>query len=497
LHEAGIRDRKIAIVTGDDVLPLLQGDLRADPPAEWLRNLDTGQSINPTADRVITMSAYLGAKPIADALDRGADLVITGRVADPSLTVAPCMHHFGWAWDDWNRLAGATVAGHLTECGTQVTGGLSTDWLDVPDVATIGFPIAEVSADGSCVITKPRGTGGRVSVQSVKEQLIYEIGDPGRYLSPDVAVSFLSLSVTDEGPDRVMVANAHGTAAPPMLKVSATYRDGFRAAGTLTVVGRDAARKAQRAAESVFQGLARRGVTLAEHVIECLGTGACRPSGLAPQRCDDLTETVLRIAVADPSRHSVETFTRSLTPLITSGPPGTTGYAEGRPRVHPLIRYWPCLIARERVVLQIELLTTDDTSSDRAASCPSSLPTRAEVIPVEAASTVTLRDADSKSTIPSQRRLRDLALARSGDKGINANIGVIAREPADYVVLLAEVTSDRVAEFFGLTPDRVERFELPNLAAINIVLRGILENSLRTDAQGKSLGQQLLEMPLA
>ena len=242
LEVAGCAGRTIAVVAGDDVLDLLRTE-KADN--ELLRNLDTGESIASVRSRLVTANAYLGARPVAEALAGGTDLVITGRVADPSLTVAACAHAFGWSWDDWDRLAGATVAGHLIECGTQVTGGIATDWLDTPDVAGIGFPIVEVGEDGRCTVTKPRGSGGHVCGQTVKEQLVYEIADPDAYLSPDATVSFLGLRVEDEGGDRVRVGGAQGRPAPPTYKVSATYEDGFRAQGQLTVFGNDAVAKAR------------------------------------------------------------------------------------------------------------------------------------------------------------------------------------------------------------------------------------------------------------
>jgi len=494
LEAAGVTDRTIAIVSGDDVLPMLRSDLASSAASDWADNLDTQQPISAVADRLITASAYVGAEPIVDALARGADIVITGRVADPSLTLGPCRHHFGWRADDWDRLAGGTVAGHLIECGAQATGGISTDWLEVPDVASIGFPIVEVAEDGSCVVTKPRGSGGRVTEQTVKEQLVYEIGDPGRYLSPDVTVSFLGLTVTDQGEDRVLVTGARGSPAPDRLKVSATYRDGFRAAGTLTIVGESAPLKARRAAEAVFESLARRGITFAEQLTECLGTGACRVGGTGSiaggESLGEVIETVLRMAVADPDRRKVEAFTRSLTPLITAGPPGVTGYAEGRPRVHPVLRYWPCLIPRERVVPQVEVVAarTPKLEIDRPPS--QSLP--APVVPAMSPST-----AAPQSHITRPSRLSDIAWARSGDKGTGANIGVIARAAEHYPRLLAELTTDRVADYFGVPPVRVQRYELPRLQALNFVVAIILASSLRTDAQGKSLGQQLLMMPLA
>ncbi len=488
LAEAGCTDRTIVAVTGDDVLDLIRTDA-ADAP--WLYSLDRGVPITPVRDRLVTANAYIGAEPLAQALARGADIVIAGRVADPSLTVAACAHAYGWAWNDWDRLAGATVAGHLIECGTQVTGGIFTDWLLIPNVTDIGFPIVEVAADGSFVVTKPRGTGGLVLEETVKEQLVYEIGDPSNYLSPDVSVSFLSLIVEAIGPNRVRVSGAQGRPAPDSYKVSATYRDGFRAYGQLTIFGHDAVEKADRAGRAVLERLKHRGVTFRESRVECLGTDACRPWSGRPPFSPQLTETVLRLSVADDSREAVTRFTRELMPLITAGPPGTTGYAEGRPSVHPLFRYWPCLIARNRVIPRLEVVSQASARPQRMVAAGM---TPAQWSGDEVAALPCLKlDAP-----PVHRFLRDIAYARSGDKGIHANIGVVARRPELYAQLCRELTAQRVAAYFGLWDDcQVQRYELPNLAALNFVLYAILSNPLCVDVQGKTLGQVLLQMPLA
>jgi hypothetical protein len=339
LASAGLGRMRVAIVTGDDVLHHVRGGAP-------LTNLETGESIDAVRARVATANAYTGAAPIADALRAGADIVITGRTADPSLTVGPCIAHYDWKPDDWNRIAGATIAGHLIECGTQACGGFSTDWLDVPEPENIGYPIVEVSDDGSCVVTKPAGTGGTVSVQTVKEQLLYEIGDPGKYLSPDATVSFLTINVSQEGEHRVRVSGATGRPPPESLKVSATYRDGYKAHGMITIFGHDAVRKARRAGEAVIKRLANAGYTYDRHLIECLGTGAS-VRGLVSRMSDThLLETVLRISVADPRRDAVERFTKEIAPLVTCGPQGVTGYAHGRPSVVPVFGYWPTVVPR-------------------------------------------------------------------------------------------------------------------------------------------------------
>ena len=493
LEEAGCRPLTIAVVTGDSVLPLLK-DRAGDSKA--FRNLDTGDELEAVRDRLVTANAYLGAESIALALEGGADIVITGRVADPSLAVAPCLHHFGWQSDDWDRLAGATVAGHLIECGTHVTGGISTDWLSVPDPAQIGFPIVEVSDDGSCVVTKPPGTGGRVSELTVKEQLLYEIGDPGRYLSPDVTVSFLGLSVEDLGDDRVRVRGARGAARPETLKVSATYRDGYRAAGMLTIVGEDAVTKARRAGEIVLERVQSAGHELRSSLVECLGAGDVvhtTGSEAASLKAGSLRETVLRISVESATREGAERFTRELIPLVTAGPPGTTGYAEGRPRVHPVIRYWPCLAHRGRTSPALEFVRTKGVASVAATATKSST-----FVSTPTASMSRTSAVPEATPITSARgTLSEIACVRSGDKGTGSNVGVIARTPAAYERLRRELTVERVQAFYAPQGvESVQRFEVPNLGALNFLLHGVLRNSLRTDVQGKALGQALLEFPL-
>jgi Acyclic terpene utilisation family protein AtuA len=346
LREAGAPKISIGIVDGDDVLSIIRDAADGESPADAYLNLDTGRPISELRDRLVTANAYLGAESIVEALAGGARIVIAGRVADPSLTVAPCVHEYGWGWDDHDRIAGATIAGHLIECGTQVTGGISTDWLNLPDPTHIGFPIVEVGPDGNCVVTKPPGTGGRVDERSVTEQLLYEIGDPDQYLSPDATVSFLGLRLEDLGGDRVRIVGARGRPAPSSYKVSATYRDGYRAQGMLTIYGRDAALKARRCGAIVLERVREAGFELRESTVECLGAGDVCPGVPNPVDVSELTEVVLRVAVMDESRTAVERFSKELMPLITAGPPGTTGYSEGRPKVHPVFRYWPCLIDR-------------------------------------------------------------------------------------------------------------------------------------------------------
>ncbi|NUM55917.1 MAG: DUF1446 domain-containing protein [Candidatus Hydrogenedentes bacterium] len=350
LREAGCTHLRIGVVTGDDVLSIL----KSRPGDPLFKNLETGEPLSAVLDRIFTANAYFGSAPVVDALKQGADIVITGRTADPSLVAAPAIFHYGWSWEDHDHIAGALIAGHVIECGAQVTGGISTNWLDVPDAATIGFPFVEMEEDGSFVVTKPKAGGGCVNEQTVKEQLFYEIGDPGNYISPDARVSMLSLTVHDEGNDRVRVRGAKGSAATGSYKVSATYRDGYWAQGMLTIFGRDAVKKAKRCGEIVIERVRRAGYELDQHNIECIGTGACGP-GLFPT--PELQETVLRIAVHDSRKDAVDRFSKELAPLVTSGAQGVTGFSGGRPRVSPVFGYWPCLINKSEVPYKVEVVT--------------------------------------------------------------------------------------------------------------------------------------------
>jgi hypothetical protein len=274
-------------------------------------------------------------------------------VADASLTLGPACAHFGWAWNDWPRLAGGSAAGHVIECGAQATGGLWHRWDQVPNLDEIGYPIAELDADGSSVITKVEGTGGLVSVGTVAEQIVYEIDDPACYRTPDVDVDLTSISLTDEGPNRVALRGATGRPPGDRLKVAAVYRDGWTASGLLAVVGRGAEAKAQAAGRIVLDRVRRAGFELAESLVECLGAGSVVPGVVRPQ--SPPFEVMLRVSVRDPNRKAVERFCREFAPLVTSGPPGIAGYASGRPSARPAFGYWPALVPRTLVSPKTEV----------------------------------------------------------------------------------------------------------------------------------------------
>ncbi len=349
LSKAGLPKRRIAIVHGDDLLPRIDDLLKQGYP---FTNLDTGEPLSVIRDRLVSANAYLGARPIVDALRQGADIVITGRVADASLTVAPAMHEFGWSWDDWDRLASATVAGHLIECGAQVTGGLWCNWQQT-DLALVGYPIADVAENGDMLITKPPDSGGAVNRETITEQLLYEVGDPAAYLTPDVVADFTTVQLTESGRDVVTITGARGKPATDSYKVSIAYRDGWTASGTLVVVGPEAEKKARRCGEIIFERLRRAGMKPQHGNIECLGSGDCVP-GVLPRT--DAPEVVLRVTVRDAERAVVERFSKELAPLVTSGPPGVTGYTTGRPPVREVFAYWPALLDKQAVLPQVEIL---------------------------------------------------------------------------------------------------------------------------------------------
>lgn len=346
LKVSGCPPKKIAVVLGDDVLSYFDS---GEYP-----NLDTGKSIESIREKLVSANAYLGAEKIVDALNQGADLVITGRVADPSLVVACCVSHFGWSMEDWQKIAQVTIAGHLIECGTQVTGGISTNWLDVPNQIAIGYPVVEIESSGEFILTKPENTGGVVNRQTVTEQLLYEIADPDRYLSPDVEVSFLGLSLDEEGENRVRVKGAIGRPPPDTFKVSATFRDGYIAEGSVALFGRDLKRKADLCGEAVLHRVKQAGYTLEKSRIECIGTGAIVPGVIEETDDAELREGIVRICVKDQRKEAVDCFTKSVAALVTSGAQGVTGYFQARQKARQVFGFWPCTIPVENVQTSIE-----------------------------------------------------------------------------------------------------------------------------------------------
>jgi hypothetical protein len=342
----GIKGLRVGVVAGDDILNRLKDLIKG---GNDLRNMDTGAPATTVLDRVTSANVYFGAAPIVEALRQGSRIVITGRTTDTGLTLAPMVHEFGWRPDDWDRSAAGTVAGHILECGGQASGGnFSGDWRSVPDLAHIGFPIAEATVDGSIVITKHEGTGGLVSAQTVKEQLLYEIGDPSSYITPDCIADFTTIRVEEEAPNRVRISGIKGRPSTEFYKVSMSYHDGFTAAGTLTYAWPDALEKA-RAADGILRArLDDLGLTFSEIRTEFLGHNACH--GPLAGNAGDLNEVVLRVGVRSKEAAAVERFGKEIAPLILTGPPGVTGFAGGRPKPADVIAFWPALIRKDAVV---------------------------------------------------------------------------------------------------------------------------------------------------
>ena len=347
------RPLRVAVVRGDDLMERLDDLLAAD---HELAHMETGEPLASVRERVQSANAYLGAAPIVEALDAGADVVVTGRSTDTALTYAPLIHEFGWEAEDWDRIAAGVVAGHINECGAQATGGNTLyDWRGV-DLVAPGYPIVEARPDGSFVVTKHPDLGGRVTRTTVTEQLVYEMGDPTEYITPDVVADFSSIRLEDLGDDRVRVSGVEGAPRTDRLKVSIAYRDGWKATGTLTYAWPDALAKAKRADEILRARLDRLGLTFDAIRTEYVGAGACHgPVAGPPPR--DPPEVELRVGVRAADREPVSRFTRELAPLILAGPPSVTGFAGGRPKVQEIMAFWPALIDREVVEREVSVET--------------------------------------------------------------------------------------------------------------------------------------------
>ena len=473
---------KIGVVLGDDLV--------ARATEFRLAGVTEMFSGAPFPQRVASINAYLGALPIARALDAGCDVVITGRCVDSAVTLGVLMHEFGWDAAAYNLLAQGTLAGHLIECGAQCTGGLFTDWQDVPDWENIGFPIVEADADGSFVITKAPGTGGLVTPATVGEQLLYEIGDPRAYLVPDVSCDFTQVRMAQDGAHRVRVTGATGRAPTASYKVSATFADGYRNTGFLTIAGEQAVQKAQRTGAALLTRMQRmleaRGLPpFTETRIEVLGGeemfGANGRSGAR--------EVVLKMSAKAVSKDSLELFAREFAPAATSMAPGTLGLVGGRPSPTPVVRLFSFLLAKSALSVSVDV---------NAERWPVAIPGGGGFD--AGALGPALRHASEPASDESRRvPLITLAHGRSGDKGNRANIGIIARRPDDLALLSAWLTPERVAAHFAhRTPGRVERFDLPGLNAINFVLHDVLGGggmaSLHTDNLAKAYAQVLLAM---
>jgi len=351
-QKAGFGNRvRVGVVTGDDLLPRLDELLAA---GHELRNMDTGAALESVRDRVLSANAYIGSVPIVEALDRGANIVITGRSTDTALTMAPLRYEFGWGADEWNKLAAGIIAGHIIECGAQCSGGNCLyDWRNIPDLADVGYPIVDAHPDGTFEVTKHPGTGGRISVPSVTEQLVYEMGDPHSYITPDVIADFTTIQLAQAGPDRVRISGIQGRPATDKLKVSIAYRSGFKAVGTLVYAWPDALDKARKADEVLRARLDHLGLRFEQILTEFVGVSATH--GPLATDGQNAPEVQMRIGVRSADRSSVERFTREIAPLVLNGPPTVTGFAGGRPKVEEIVAYWPALVDKRVVQTNVEV----------------------------------------------------------------------------------------------------------------------------------------------
>ncbi len=476
---------KVAVVEGDDISGLAD-DLRAAEVREMFSGLPLPEKIN-------SMNAYLGARGIARALDKGADVVLTGRVVDSALVLGPLIHEFGWGETEYDRLSAGSLAGHLLECGPQVTGGIFTDWRKVPGWDDMGFPVAVCRPDGSFDITKPPGTGGLVTPQTVAEQVCYEVGDPSSYILPDVICDWTDLQLEQAGEARVRISGARGRAPTGALKVSATYPDGYRSAVTMMIAGRDAAAKARATGEAILKRVGRMIASagfapLSETMIEVLGAES---NYGAQARTGHTREVVLKLAVRHPKREALGYFAREIYPAACSMAQGLTGFAGGRPAPQPVIRLFSFLVEKDLVPMTVGLGgarfgVSHGPSGGHAVATPDIAEGKLPTV------------GGPRCTVP----LVALAYGRSGDKGDKANIGILARDPVFLPWIRLSLTPEAVANWFShFVTGEVRRYEWPGLDGFNFVMDQALGGggvaSLRHDPQGKALAQILLDLPVA
>jgi hypothetical protein len=475
---------RIALVTGDDLQP------RRAQIEDAVMPLEDGVAL---PGRTLSMNAYLGALPIAAAFARGADVVVTGRVADSALVLGPLMHAFGWSSDDYDRLAQGSLAGHVIECGAQCTGGNFTDWESVPRYDDMGFPIIECAADGSFIVTKPQGTGGLVTTHTVGEQILYEIGDPRAYLLPDVVCDFTTVRLEQVGPDRVLVSGARGLPPTATYKCSATWLDGQRITATFLIGGIDAPRKGARVAQAILERvrrlLAEAGLPdLRGSDVEVLGAEAIYGANARPATT---REVVVKIACVHDDKRALRLFAREIAQAATGMAPGLTGIIGGRPKESPRVRLHSCLVPKSLVTVCVDI--------DGDAR-PVAVPVAGGFDPAMLRAQPRGPTAEGDTMVP----LLWLAVARSGDKGDHANIGVIARERSHLPWLRAALTEQAVAAYMAHVLDpvrgRVTRWEVPGIGGFNFLLEHALGGggiaSLRIDPQGKAFAQQLLDFPV-
>jgi len=481
---------KIAVVYGDDI-----NDRLAELEAKGCKfsNMEDGRNFSEVNGRIAAANVYFGAAPVVAALKMSPDIIITGRVTDTGITLAPMIHELGWSLDDWNKLSAGIVAGHIIECGTHSTGGNFTDWHLVPSFDNPGYPIVEMQEDGTFFVTKHPGSGGLVSVDTVREQLFYEMGNPVSYLTPDVVADFSTIQLEAAGENRVKVFGIRGYEPTPLYKVSMAYADGFKSIGEIAISGPDARKKAEKFAEIFWKKV---GTDFAATETEYVGYNAFH-RGMGHE--DEGNEIILRLGARDSDQRKLKTFGKMIPALILGGPPGVA-ILGGVPRIQEIMSYWPALIPKNATHPMIafydngytNISEIDDTLVGHFTEPP---------VDSQVAEKVSLSLSDILSRFKKGDCLSTICLGRSGDKGDTSNIGVIARSKKSYDFLEKHITAQVVKDLFQeLCQGRVIRYSVPNMLGFNFLLEGSLGGggtmTLRSDAQGKMFAQALLRQKI-
>lgn len=479
---------KVGVVCGDDIMESIDSLTEL---GEKFQNMETGQRFKKIRSRITSANIYLGARPVVIALEADCQIIITGRVTDTGITLAPMMYEFGWSSSDWDKIAAGIVAGHIIECGAQSSGGNITDWQEVPSFDNIGYPIIEMEPSAEFTVTKHAKLGGLVSEKTVKEQLLYEMGDPGLYITPDGIAHFDTIELKEIGPNKVRVSGIMGEPRTPYFKVSMSYDDGWKASGSILVSGPNVTDKAAAFAKLFWKRLKHR---YEKKRVEMIGAGSIWPEKLQKGQSEP-NEILLRFSVRDKDYDKVKAFGTLLPSMILSGPSGVA-VTGGRPRPDQVVAYWPALMRRDLQPAKVLTLDTEGIRTERLVKFELKPRTiEYEVTPMRRAAGVWPSGRNK------EMQLRDLCYARSGDKGDMCNIGVLARSPQIYDWVAIYLTAAKVRDFFdGIAFGPVTRYRVDNLLALNFLLDKTLggggTRSLMIDPQGKTLSQALLEMKI-